>query len=115
MTDIPDKLYYKIGEVSRITDIKPYVLRYWESEFEVIRPQKTKTNQRVYTRKDVELILEIKRLIYNERFTLEGVRKRMKSLRKDSQLNLNFPDQRYLDTLKSIKDELSSIKSILSR
>ncbi len=73
---IPDKLFYKIGEVSRIADIEPYVLRYWESEFPFLRPRKSKSGQRIYVRKDLEVVLEIKDLLYNERFTIEGVRKK---------------------------------------
>ncbi|MCX5717911.1 MAG: MerR family transcriptional regulator [Nitrospirae bacterium] len=73
---IPDKLFYKIGEVSRIADIEPYVLRYWETEFPFLKPRKNKSGQRVYVKKDLELILEIKRLLYQERYTIEGVRKR---------------------------------------
>lgn len=73
---IPDKLFYKIGEVSRIAEIEPYVLRYWETEFAFLKPRKNKSGQRVYVKKDLELILEIKRLLYQERYTIEGVRKR---------------------------------------
>ncbi len=73
---IPDKLFYKIGEVSRIAEIEPYVLRYWETEFLFLKPRKNKAGQRVYVKKDIELILEIKRLLYQERYTIEGVRKR---------------------------------------
>lgn len=73
---IPDKLFYKIGEVSRIADIEPYVLRYWETEFPFLKPRKNKSGQRVYVKKDLEFILEIKRLLYQERYTIEGVRKR---------------------------------------
>jgi len=75
--NIPDKLYFKIGEVSKITRVKPYVLRYWESEFKIISPLKSKSKQRVYRRKDVELILEIKRLLYDERYTLEGAKSKI--------------------------------------
>ncbi|MDO8746237.1 MAG: MerR family transcriptional regulator [Thermodesulfovibrionales bacterium] len=73
---IADKLFYKIGEVSRIAAIEPYVLRYWETEFPFLKPRKNKSGQRVYVKKDLELILEIKRLLYQERYTIEGVRKR---------------------------------------
>jgi DNA-binding transcriptional MerR regulator len=62
MTQIPDKLYFKIGEVASLTKVKPYVLRYWESEFKIISPRKSLTKQRVYNRRDIELILDIKRL-----------------------------------------------------
>lgn len=73
---LPDKLFYKIGEVSRITEVEPYVLRYWESEFPFLRPRKSKSGQRVYVKKDLTTILEIKKLLYSERYTIEGVRKR---------------------------------------
>ncbi len=72
----PDKLFYKIGEVSRIVGVEPYVLRYWETEFSFLKPRKNKSGQRVYIKKDVELLLSIKRLLYQERYTIEGVRKR---------------------------------------
>jgi DNA-binding transcriptional MerR regulator len=73
--EIPEKLYFKIGEVSRLAGVKPYVLRYWESEFPSLGPKKSGTNQRQYRRKDVELVLEIKRLLYEKRYTIEGARK----------------------------------------
>ena len=73
----PDKLFYKIGEVSRIVGVEPYVLRYWETEFSFLKPRKNKSGQRVYIKKDVELLLAIKRLLYQERYTIEGVRKRL--------------------------------------
>jgi len=73
----PDKLFYKIGEVSKIVGVEPYVLRYWETEFTFLKPRKNRSGQRVYIKKDVELLLEIKRLLYQERYTIEGVRKRL--------------------------------------
>jgi len=73
--EIPDKLYFRIGDVSRLAGVKPYVLRYWETEFHAISPKKSGTGHRLYRRKDVELILEIKHLLYEKRFTIEGARK----------------------------------------
>lgn len=73
--EIPDKLYFRIGEVSRLANVKPYVLRYWETEFPGLGPKKSGSNHRLYRRKDVELILEIKRLLYERRFTIEGARR----------------------------------------
>ena len=73
--EIPDKLYFRIGDVSRLAGIKPYVLRFWESEFPGLGPKKSGTGHRLYRRKDVELVLEIKRLLYEKRFTIEGARK----------------------------------------
>lgn len=72
--EIPNKLYFRIGDVSRLTGIKAYVLRYWESEFPTLSPKKSGANQRLYRRKDVETVLEIKRLLYDKRFTIEGAR-----------------------------------------
>ncbi|MDX2180708.1 MAG: MerR family transcriptional regulator [Bryobacteraceae bacterium] len=73
--DIPDKLYFRIGEVAKLAGVKPYVLRYWETEFSILDPKKSGSNHRLYRRKDVESILEIKRLLYEKRFTIEGARK----------------------------------------
>lgn len=73
--DIPNKLYFRIGEVAKLAGIKPYVLRFWESEFSGLGPKKSGTGHRLYRRKDVELVLEIKRLLYDKRFTIEGARK----------------------------------------
>lgn len=77
--EIPDKLYFRIGEVAKLAGIKPYVLRFWESEFSALGPKKSGTGQRLYRRKDVELVLEIKRLLYEKRFTIEGARKVLES------------------------------------
>jgi DNA-binding transcriptional MerR regulator len=73
--EIPDKLYFRIGEVSELAGVKPYVLRYWETEFAGIGPKKSGSNHRLYRRKDVELILDIKHLLYEKRYTIEGARK----------------------------------------
>jgi DNA-binding transcriptional MerR regulator len=73
--EIPNKLYFRIGEVAKLAGIKPYVLRFWESEFPGLGPKKSGTGHRLYRRKDVELVLEIKRLLYEKRFTIEGARK----------------------------------------
>ena len=75
---IPDKLYYKIGEVAKFTGVKTHVLRYWESEFKAIRPNKSRSNQRLYRKKDVELILHLKDLLYNQGFTIAGARKKLR-------------------------------------
>src|SRR3954469_6922505 len=72
--EIPNKLYFRIGEVAKLAGIKPYVLRFWESEFGTLGPKKSGTGHRLYRRKDVELVLEIKRLLYEKRFTIEGAR-----------------------------------------
>ena len=79
MVVIPgDKRFFRIGEVSRIIGVEPYVLRYWESEFPQIRPRRADSNQRTYQRKDLETIMEIKRLLYEEKMTIEGAKKRLR-------------------------------------
>jgi len=75
---IPDRLYFRIGDVSELLGVEPYVLRFWETEFPQLQPKKGKTGHREYKRKDVELLLEIKRLLYHEGFTISGARKALK-------------------------------------
>jgi DNA-binding transcriptional MerR regulator len=72
--EIPDKLYFRIGDVAKLAGVKQYVLRFWESEFPGLGPKKSGTGHRLYRRKDVEMVLEIKRLLYEKRFTIEGAR-----------------------------------------
>ena len=73
--EIPDKLYFRIGDVAKLAGIKPYVLRFWETEFPGLGPKKSGTGHRLYRRKDVQMVLEIKALLYEKRFTIEGARK----------------------------------------
>lgn len=73
-----EKLYFKIGEVARIVGVKPYVLRYWETEFAILKPGKTRSKHRLYRRRDVELLLRIKDLLHTRRFTIEGARKKLR-------------------------------------
>jgi len=115
MTQIPDKLYFKIGEVASLTKVKPYVLRYWESEFKIISPRKSLTKQRVYSRRDIELILDIKRLLYKEGFTLDGAKKKIKEIQAErtKQLDFGFNEKQFQTALKSIKKELTQIKKML--
>ena len=111
---IPDKLYFRIGEVSELTETEPYVLRYWEKEFPTLRPER-KSKQRLYRRKDVETVFIIKRLLYQEGFTIEGARKQLSSNSeelKQQTLLRSAPDG---IELKAIKRELESILTILSR
>ena len=77
--EIPNKLYFRIGEVSRLLGVEPHVLRYWETEFPALRPKKGGTGQRLYRRKDVETALEIKRLLYERRYTIEGARRHLEN------------------------------------
>ena len=109
MVHIPDdKRYFRIGEVSRIIGVEPYVLRYWESEFSQIRPQRANSNQRTYQRKDLETILEIKRLLYEEKMTIEGAKQR---LGRKSTKGVAAVDREFLE---DFKKELEGILKILS-
>jgi DNA-binding transcriptional MerR regulator len=112
---IPDKLYFKIGEVSEIAGVEPYVLRYWESEFRIVSPERSRSKQRLYTRKDLDLILEIKRLLYEERYTIEGAKRRLMGRDKGParQLSMGFQEDLYRQMLLEMREELKGIKRIL--
>ena len=108
MTIPEDKRYFRIGEVSRIIGVKPYVLRYWESEFPQIRPSRADSRQRTYQKKDLDIIMEIKRLLHEEKLTLEGARKRLKKLLS----NTLTPEPS--EIIADIKRELESIAGLLA-
>lgn len=113
---LPDKLYFKIGEVAELVGVKPYVLRYWESEFSILKPTKTKSKHRLYRRKDIETLLQIKQLLHNERFTIEGARKHIKSLPKDDRRQAELPlaDRTYRTVLVRIKKDIEALHRMLS-
>lgn len=105
---IPDKLYFRISEVSKLTGLEPYVLRYWESEFKLIKPSRTKSRHRLYKRKDLDIVLEIKRLLYEEQYTIAGAKKRLEGLTREEKrppLNDEGGDFKkvMLDTLEGLK------------
>jgi DNA-binding transcriptional MerR regulator len=110
-TSIPDKLFFRIGEVSQLVGVEPYVLRYWESEFPGLSPKKSTSGQRMFRRKDVELLLNIKHLLYNEKFTIEGARKALKTSKAAERQEELFP---VADPLPQIRKELSDILKLLS-
>ncbi len=83
---IPDRVYFRIGDVAEIAGIKPHVLRYWETEFSEITPEKSASGQRVYRRRTVETVLLIKKLLYQDRYSIDGARRRLRELRRDGQL-----------------------------
>ena len=109
MPAIPgEKRYFRIGEVSRIIGVETYVLRYWESEFSQIRPSRADSNQRTYQRKDLEVLSEIKRLLYEEKLTIEGARRRLKQEKIQKTPTPN-------ECLREVKSELEDIlKTIYS-
>ncbi len=115
-TVIPDKLYYRIGEVEQITEVPAYVLRYWESEFKLLRPKKNPAGQRLYRRKDIDLVLRIKTLLYDERLTLEGAKKRLRGdARASSQLDLGLKDAALETALRRVRDRLRALRERLGR
>lgn len=117
-TPIPDKLFFRIGEVSQLVGVEPYVLRYWESEFPALSPKKSNTGQRMFRRKDVELLLNIKHLLYNEKFTIEGARKALKSGKVNGEKARDAATQEELfpaeNPLPEIRRELADILRLLS-
>ena len=123
---IPNKLFFKIGEVCEITDTQPYVLRYWESEFSALAPAKNSSGQRIYRRRDIETILRIKQLLYEEGFTIAGAKKRLeaeltgKADTPSSMAALPEADEEGVvaDTrgaLKEIRDQLRDLLTLLDR
>ena len=109
---IPEKPYFKIGEAARLCAVKPYVLRYWETEFKSVRPQKTRSQQRLYRKRDVELLLKIRHLLYEKRFTIEGARARLRELGHDEgPAPLPPPSESdvSLETLRKIKQGLADL------
>jgi DNA-binding transcriptional MerR regulator len=118
-TDTADKLYYRIGEVEAITRVPAYVLRYWESEFKLLRPKKNPAGQRVYRKRDLELVQRIRTLLYDERLTLEGAKKRLlaESRRGVEQLQLGLKEKEaaYAGALRRIRDRLTRLRARLAR
>ncbi|MBI1908646.1 MAG: MerR family transcriptional regulator [Deltaproteobacteria bacterium] len=110
---IPDKLYFKIGEVAKIFSLEPYVLRYWETEFKEIEPIKSRAGQRLYRKKDVETVSTIRRLLYDEGFTIEGARRRIRELAKQPQMHIDFADGVSKKTLEKVRSELEELAKIL--
>jgi len=114
-----DRLYYRIGEVSRITGLKPHVLRYWESEFKVIKPYKAGSLQRLYRKKDLEIIQKIKKLLYEEGFTIAGAKKKIRDIERaeNQQTKLRLVERRTdrsdPELLDAIREELKGIRKML--
>jgi DNA-binding transcriptional MerR regulator len=114
-----ERLYYRIGEVSRITGLKAHVLRYWESEFKVIRPHKEGSLQRLYRRKDLDLILKIKKLLYEDGFTIAGAKKKIRDLEKleNKQTKLKLVEKgsngKSNEFLTTLQEELKGIRKML--
>ncbi len=107
---IGEKLFYKIGEVSRLTGLPAYVLRFWESEFSFLRPQKSRGRQRVYTQKDIETLLQIKRMRYEQGFTIQGLRLRWNTRQGVQERR---PSRAAADVVRRVRHELTEILKVL--
>ncbi|MBV6421771.1 MAG: hypothetical protein DAHOPDDO_03053 [Ignavibacteriaceae bacterium] len=117
------KLYYSISEVSKITDIEQYVLRYWETEFEQLTPQKNRAGNRIYTNKDIRLILYIKELLREKKYTIEGAKKILENYEQDKKPIVEIKEKKIIEDIKpeveivmdniSVKEDLKEIKEIL--
>jgi DNA-binding transcriptional MerR regulator len=112
---IPDKLYFRIGEVSELARTKPYVLRYWETEFPTLKPRKGPSGHRLYRRQDVEMVVEIRRLLYDEGFTIEGARKFLAGSSSVRETQPSVPSGIDGKRLQTIKRGLEDILTIISR
>jgi DNA-binding transcriptional MerR regulator len=108
---IPEKAYFRIGEVSRILGVEPYVVRYWETEFKSIRPERSSSSQRLYRRKDLEQLLLIKDLLYNKKFTISGARQKLLDMKKSGTAAEGREDS---DMLMEIKRGLLEIRKLIS-
>ncbi len=107
-SNFPEKLFYKIGEVSKITNTEPYVLRYWETEFPFLRPKKNKAGQRVYLSRDIDAVLKIKKMLYEEGYTIVGVKKKFKE---EPQTDNKF----FAKAIKGVKKDLKGILDLMKK
>ncbi|HID92878.1 MAG TPA: MerR family transcriptional regulator [bacterium (Candidatus Stahlbacteria)] len=107
--DYDKKLYFSISEVSKITGVKPYVLRFWESEFGKLRPRKNRGGRRLYTQKDVKLILAIKKLLYEDGYSIAGAKKQLENTKKVEKASINE------GVIQEIKKGLEEVLELLSR
>lgn len=107
------RLYYSISEVSRITGLKSYVLRYWETEFSELRPAKNRAGNRIYRKNDIRLVFLIKRLLYQDKYTIEGARQRLRRIKKDPDLQLSLLELKRDELFEEIRTDLKSLLAIL--
>ena len=113
---IPDKLYFRIGEVARLCRLPAYVLRFWETEFPQLKPGKSSTGQRMYRRRDVEVVVNIKRLLYEDGFTIAGARQLLRTENRPGKIQnaLPFDGRPSRDGLRQVRQELREILGMLS-
>lgn len=113
-SDMPEKSFYKIGEVAKLLDVEPYVLRYWESEFDLLEPEKTKTGQRIYHRDDVELLGRIRTLLYEEMFTIAGARRQLELSRSGASVQAVASAGAESGELEVARQEIVSLKDAVA-
>ncbi|GMV05295.1 MAG: transcriptional regulator [Gemmatimonadota bacterium] len=111
---IAKKAYYSIGEVCDLTGLKDHVLRYWETQFDVLNPTKNRAGNRVYRPKEIEVILLVKHLLYEEKYTIEGARKKLQDMRKAGELAEERQDVLEPEVLAGLKAELQALRDVLS-
>lgn len=114
---IPNKLFFKIGEVAEIAGVEQHVLRYWEDEFDVLKPDKNRSGQRLYQKKDVDQVLEIKQLLYADKFTIAGAKNKLKNKRSANgvgQLDFGFDREALAEWKKKATHDLKAILNILN-
>jgi len=110
--DNPGKLFYRVGEVSQLVGVESYVLRYWEKMFPQLKPEKDDSGQRVYTKSDIDVVLIIKNLLYEERYTIDGARRKLKRERKQKG---SKDAQELLNVLRDVRNTLQEISAILKK
>ena len=113
---LPEKMYYKIGEVAEVAGVKTSVLRFWESEFIFLKPTKSSSGQRLYSKNEVDLVLQVKHLLYDEKFTIEGVKKRITTKGKLINADDHFDsigNTDYTEVLKSVRNDLRILRDLL--
>ncbi|MDX2021797.1 MAG: MerR family transcriptional regulator [Deltaproteobacteria bacterium] len=114
--EIPDRPFFKIGDVAKLCAVKPYVLRYWETEFKSLRPQKTTSGQRLYTREHVDLVLRIRDLLHNQRFTIEGARASLRDQGLKEETTAKVPDPALdRETLKKLKQGIIDLLALVEQ
>jgi DNA-binding transcriptional MerR regulator len=109
-----EKQFYSINEAAKILELPPYVLRYWEKEFKMLRPKKNRAGRRVYTRREIEIVMNIKKLLYEEGFTIEGARKKLVTMKKEDIEQIPLPFKKPKDIIAEVKQELKELKALLS-
>lgn len=111
---IARKEYYSIGEVCQMVDLKPHVLRYWETQFPLLNPSKNRSGNRVYQRKEIKLVLLVRQLLYEEKYTIEGAKKKLESVRREGEMQETSRRALEDSTLDTLRDELRAVQALLA-